>query len=86
MTQDFIRILTARQAQHTQLHPNLVENANCPAGSLLARAVRIVGEDDLICIAGKQPRLFAGECRAQAGYRIGKAGLMVGDHVHISFC
>ena len=46
--------------------------------------VVVIGKQNFIGIAGKQMRHLPRESRSEAGYRIGEAGLMQRNGVHIA--
>ena len=60
------------------------QKADGPLRPFLPRGVRVENKNYLIAIPGDQTGMFLREGGAQRN-RVGKARLMQGDHVHISF-
>ena len=70
---EFVRVLRAAHAQNLDLEVKLFEDADGALCGLDARAVVIVGDDDLAFVARDQPRLLRrkrcaerGDCRVEA--------------------
>ena len=60
------------------------QNRDGALGGLLARAVVVVGDDDLADVPAHQPRLLGRQRRAERGHRRVKPRLMEACHVDIA--
>lgn len=81
---EFVRVLRAGHAQHTDLEVELLQNADRPLGRLLAGLVAVVGNDDLVHIAGDEPCLLRRQRGAERGDRTVKARLVQRDDIDIA--
>ena len=61
----------------------MAENPQHPVGGLLARAVVVVAQHQLVGVPGQHPGVVLGEGGAHGGHHVVKARLMEGDHVDI---
>jgi len=83
---EFIRILGSPHLQNPNVKSGLVQNGDGALGGVDASGVPIVGQDDLLGVAGDEAGVILGQRGAKRGYSTVKASLVQGDGVHIPLC
>ena len=79
-----VRVLGPGKAQDLDLYIQLFKNPDGTLGGLDTGPVIVVGDDDLVGLAGNEPGLLRCQRGAKGGHGAVKSGLMQGDHVYIA--
>ena len=80
---EFIRVLRPLHLQDPHVEAGLVQNGDGPLGGVDPGGVPVVGQDDLLGVAGDEAGMILGQRGTERGYGTVKARLVQGDGVHI---